>query len=241
MQTTSSNRYTPWLMLFSRSVLFLLFQALITLVLLTVGKANAWDESARWWLFTVIPANLVSVLLLFRLFSSEKKRYLDILRFTKPTWRKDLAWLIGSSVIGLPLMALPMTNLAVMIFGNSMTPVNMMFQKIPTWALILGILFPLTIAFAELPTYFGYVMPRLAVLFKNGWVAWLVASFFLAFQHCFLPLIVDGRFMLWRLGMYLPFALFIGLLLKLRPTLLPYAVIIHTLIDFSTLATYLMI
>ena len=106
---------------------------------------------------------------------------------------------------------------------------------------MVGLLFPLTIAFAELPTYFGYVMPRLAPQLKSGWLAWAVASFFLAFQHCFLPFILDGRFLLWRLGMYLPFAFFAGLLLKLRPSLLPYFVVMHALIDISTLSVYLMV
>jgi len=84
-------------------------------------------------------------------------------------------------------------------------------------------------------------MPRLAAQLKNGWLAWAVCAFFLAFQHCFLPFIPDSRFMLWRLGMYLPFALYAGLLLKLRPTLLPYFVITHALIDISTLSVYLMV
>ena len=74
-----------------------------------------------------------------------------------------------------------------------------------------------------------------------GWLAWLIASFFLAAQHIFLPLILDGGFILWRLGMYLPFALFAGLMIKLRPTLLPYYMIVHALIDVSAVAVYLMI
>jgi len=51
----------------------------------------------------------------------------------------------------------------------------------------------------------------------------------------------DSDFMLWRIGMYLPFAFFAGLVLKLRPQLLPYFVIVHALMDVSTLAVYWMI
>lgn len=134
-----------------------------------------------------------------------------------------------------------MNTLAAAIFGDAMAPINMMFLPLPAWALFLGLLFPLTIAFAELPTYFGYVMPRLAAQLKNGWIAWLLASFFLGLQHSFLPLILDGRFIIWRAGMYLPFALFAGLVLKLRPTLLPYFVVIHALVDISALSVYLMV
>jgi len=53
-------------------------------------------------------------------------------------------------------------------------------------------------------------------------------------QHCFLPLILDGRFMLWRLARYLPFALFVGFLIKRRPGLLPYFAVVHALMDIST-------
>ena len=39
--------------------------------------------------------------------------------------------------------------------------------------------------------------------------------------------------------MYLPFALYAGLMVKLRPTLLPYFAIVHALMDFSVLSVYL--
>jgi hypothetical protein len=57
----------------------------------------------------------------------------------------------------------------------------------------------------------------------------------------FLPLIFGGGFILWRLLMYLHFALFAGLLLKLRPTLLPYTMIVHALADVSAVLVYLTI
>jgi hypothetical protein len=106
---------------------------------------------------------------------------------------------------------------------------------------VASFLFPLTIAFAELPTYFGYCVPRLEAQLRNGWVAWFVASFFLAAQHMFLPLILDGGFLLWRLGMFIPFAFFTGLIIKIRPKLLPYFMVIHALLDVTTVLVYLMI
>lgn len=231
----------PWLMLFSRSALFLLFQVLIALVLLLAGTSPAWMEAARYWPFMAILANIVSIYLLVHLYKAEGKRYWDVLRFSRATWRKDLLWFIGASIIGMPVAGAPMNILGQAIFGDRMTPVYMLFQSLPAWALIGSLLFPLTIAFAELPTYFAYSMPRIAAQLKNGWLAWLIASFFLGAQHMFLPLIPDGRFMLWRLLMYMPFALFAGFFLKLRPTLLPYFMIVHALVDFSAVAVYLMI
>ncbi|HUF00389.1 MAG TPA: hypothetical protein VMN99_14120 [Anaerolineales bacterium] len=231
----------PWLMLISRSALFLFFQILIALILTAARTPSAWVESARWWTFLPIFANIVSIYLLVRLFRAEGKHYLDIIKFSRTTLKTDLLWFFGASIIGMPIVSAPMNILGAAIFGDQMVPINMMFIPLPAWALVVSLLFPLTIGFAELPTYFGYAMPRLEAQIKNGWVAWLIASFFLGAQHMFLPLILDGRFMLWRLLMYLPFALFAGLMLKLRPTLLPYYMIVHALVDVSAVAVYLMI
>jgi hypothetical protein len=231
----------PWLMLFSRSALFFLFQLSIALIFMAAGTQSAWNEAARWWTFMAFLTNFASIYLLIRVFKSEDKRYGDAIRFSRATVKTDLVWFFLSSLVGLPIAAAPMNLVGEAIFGDRMIPTYMMFQPLPAWALVLSFLFPLTIAFAELPTYFGYAMPRIAAQLRNGWLAWLLASFFLAAQHMFLPLILDGRFMLWRLLMYLPFALYAGLMIQLRPALLPYYMIVHALIDISAVMVYLMI
>ena len=204
MESPASKSLLPWFLLVSRSVLFVFFQGVIALLLAAGDSQSPWNASARWWVFDVILTNLISIYLLFRLFQIEGQRYLDLLRFSRQTVKKDLLWFFGSGIVGLPIVAAPMYSLGTALFGDRMIPVEMMFRPLPAWALVIGLLFPLTIGFAELPTYFGYVMPRLATQLKNGWLAWGLASLFLAGQHAFMPLILDGRFMLWRFGMYLP-------------------------------------
>jgi hypothetical protein len=244
MQTKPS---APWLMLFSRSALFLLFQVLIALVLMVTGTKSAWDESARWWTFVVTLANLGSLFLLMRLYKAEGQNFFDTLRFSRESWKTDLLWLLGFSLIGLPLAAAPREPLGAAIFGDAMIPTKMMFLPLPTWAFVLSFLFPLTIWFSELPTYFGYCMPRLFGKGESetrpyiGWLAWIIASIFLAAQHMFLPFILNGGFMLWRFAMFLPFALVTGLALKFRPRLMPYFVIGHALMDITTVLVYVMI
>lgn len=237
MPTKSAH---PWLMLISRSVLFILFQALIALMLYATGTTSAWDESTKYWTFLPTLANIVTLILLINLFNAEGKQFWDILRFSRITWKKDLLWFIGLSIIAMPILDAPREPLAKAIFGDAMIATNMLFRPIPTWAFVLSFLFPLTIWFAELPLYFGYCMPRLSKQI-NGWLAWLIAAFFLAAQHMFLPTILDGGYFLWRFGMFLPFALFTGLALKFRPTLLPYFVIVHALLDVTTVLVYLML
>ncbi len=161
----------PWLMLISRSVLFIFFQALIALILAVAGTASAWDESARWWTFVATLTNIVSIYLLVHMFKTEGKRYFEVIHFSRANLKTDLLWFFGTGIVGMPIAAAPMNALAALIFGDAMTPIYMMFRPLPTWALTLSLLFPLTIAFAELPTYFGYVMPRLEALLRNGWLA----------------------------------------------------------------------
>jgi membrane protease YdiL (CAAX protease family) len=249
MQTTASAPLsgtkliaatTPWLMLLSRSLLFILAQVLIALIVSAAGAPNPWDESTRYWGLIAAAANIASLYLLVRVYKAEGKRFWDSLRFSRETWKADLLWFILASIIAMPIVGAPREPLANAIFGDAMIATNMLFRPIPTWAFVLSFLFPLTIAFAELPTYFAYVMPRLSQQI-NGWLAWIIASFFLAAQHMFLPFIFDGGYLLWRFGMFLPFALFAGLVIKLRPALLPYFVIVHALLDVTTVLVYLMI
>lgn len=239
MNSPSHRLPVPWLVLCLRLVLFAVVQALIAIVLLLAGASDAWNESARWWVFSAIVANVATILLLIQLFRAEGKRYLDILHFDRKAFWTDLAVAVVVFLLAAPIATIPSNALAGMLFGSADTPVAMMFRPLPGWAILIGLLFPATIAFAELPMYFGYAMPRLEQRLGNGWLAWALASSFLSFQHMALPLILDWRFMVWRGLMFLPFALYIGGVLKIRPRLLPYLAVSHFLIDLLALSTYL--
>ncbi len=49
-----------------------------------------------------------------------------------------------------------------------------------------------------------------------------------------MSLIFDGRFILWRFWMFLPFALMGAVVLRPRPQLLPYLVVVYGLMDQAT-------
>lgn len=53
-------------------------------------------------------------------------------------------------------------------------------------------------------------------------------------QHITLPLLFDVRFIVWRLLMFLPFALFLGLVIHWHKQLLPYLMVVHALMDLGT-------
>jgi len=222
-----------YLILGSRLFLFALFQVLIYLIFLLGGSSNPWHKAEGWWTFSVIFTNIISILIIISLFGKDRKQYFKVFGFTREGWWKDLIIALVAFVILIPIAYLPNQFLAELLWGTTETSYHLFFRPLPLWAALFSLLFPITIAFAELPTYFGLVMPRLEKQLGNGWLAWAICSFFLALQHIALPLIFDGRFVIWRLGMFLPFAFFVGLCLKLRPRLFPYFMIGHAIIDLT--------
>ena len=141
--------------------------------------------------------------------------------------------LLGFMIVVGPIALLPSFFLGTALFGNYLSAVDMLYHPLPLWAILPALfLFPITIAIVELPNYFAYSMPRLEKQ-VGAVLAVLLASAGLSLQHATLPLIFDWRFIVWRALMFLPFALLIGLVLRWRPHLLPYLVIIHGLLDFA--------
>jgi hypothetical protein len=226
------------LLLFGRLVLFAGFQAVLTLVFWFAGRPAPVEDAAAWWLVQVILTNLTCIWLLSRLMHREGLSLGDLYRVEKHPFWKELFVALGIFLLGLPLGALPNTFVAQWLFGNTLTPALMMFRPIPIWGLVLGLLFPLTIAFAEIPYYFAYIMPRLQSATNLKWPVTIACGLVLAAQHITLPLIFDGRFILWRLLMYLPFAIFVGIVMQLRPRLLPYIMVFHALMDLTALSVY---
>jgi hypothetical protein len=217
-------------MLVSRTLLFAGWQVIIAAFIAILGGASPWEKAAAWWPATATLTNAVCIALLVVLFRREGKRFWDIFRFESTTWKHDLPLVVGFVVLSSALVLLPNLGLAVWLFGDAQVTAELLFRPLPVWSVwLFMIAFPLSMALAELPTYFAYAMPRLG---RGLWPA-LVAGFFLGIQHFTLPLLFDWRFMIWRAAMFLPFALLIALVLRWRPRLLPYMVVAHGLLDLQ--------
>jgi hypothetical protein len=82
----------------------------------------------------------------------------------------------------------------------------------------------------------AYVMPRLEAQTGRRWLAVVLPAFFLGAQHVAAPLILNGRFVAWRVLMFMPFAFLVALAMRWRPRLLPYLAVVHVLMDLSAAA-----
>lgn len=216
--------FWPIAMLLSRTILFFAFGFAIQLILAVFNVDSPNVEVTRWWTYQVIGSNILCFLLLRWLAAKEGMRFRDLIGMEKRSSKKDVllvvALLIPSGIIGYFSVYLA----GVWLYGD--TPPAFMFQTLPLWAAVLSVIvFPLTNALVETPTYLGYSFPRIAVISENRWLALILASSFLALQHIGIPLYLDLRYMLWRFLSFLPFAFFAGwIYLKIR-RLLPLMVL----------------
>lgn len=232
----------PWLILVVRSLLFLAFQALIALVFLLIGSLDAWNDSAAWWMIAVALTDLVCLALLIHLFQQEGMRFWDVFRLERQFVKQDLLFLLGFLVIVWPVGFLPNILSAQWLFGDPQTALDMLVRPLPAWAAILGfVFFPLLQGLVEIPTYMLYASPRLEKQGVRPWLAISLASFFLSAQHMFAPFLPDMRFIIYRLVMFLPFAILIALVMHWRPRLMPYMAVVHMLMDMSIAVMSLMI
>jgi len=223
-----------WGMLFVRSVLAIGLQILVAAVVWLAGSADPWRASADWWLGWFAIANVATLGLLRWLLHREGRRLRDLYRIKRHDLRADLRWVALALVVAAPIGFLPNLLLGQALWGSAQVGQDLSFRALPLAAAIaLLVIFPIVQAAAELPTYFGYVMPRLRA--RYGWRrgALVVVAATLSTQHIFLPLLVDWRFLVWRGLMFVPFALWVGFVIYRRPTTLPYLAVGHGLLDAS--------
>ncbi len=216
-------------LLFSRLTLFACFQAMMALAL------HSWDASVKYWILTATLTNLISIALLILLTRKEGVSYLSLFRINKKEWKTDLKYFIGLAVISVPVVLGPGMLLNEVLYPASDHYAQLLFQPMSmSLVYVLLVAFPVTIGLAELPTYFGYIMPRLQQKMNSRFLGFALPVIFLSVQHCTLPLVFEWEFVAYRALAFLPFSILLGVALNKRPSLLIYFSVFHALLDAMT-------
>lgn len=237
-----SNEFTitPWLMLTSRLVLFILLQACIALGFYLAKNSSPWEQSLKYWPLGIISVNILCFIFLFFNYRSNGVSYFKFFKFQKESLKKDILLAVGILVLCTILSLAPSIGLATLFFGNPQAGLEMMNHGIPLWVKIVSlVLFPLTQMFTEIPMYMVYIAPELEKQGVKSWIAFGFGALFLSFQHMAMPLILDGLIITYRLLMFIPLAIFIGFVIYLKPRLLSFMIIIHGLMDISLIIAML--
>jgi hypothetical protein len=217
-------------MLASRTLFFGLVQAAIAGIFLLRGEPGAWQASVMWWPVSAIAANLLSLALLVGLLRREGKGLRDLYTYDHSRLKRDLLMGFGIILLAIPTAYAGLAGSTWLVFGGTLPD---FFYPLPMWAAwLVLVLFAPTVALAELPTYFGYSMPRIEALTGRTWFAVALAVFWLASQHITLPLVFDGQYLLWRFLAFLPLAIVVGLIHVRTRRMVPL-MITHLVIDLS--------
>lgn len=219
------------LALISRTIFFALSAMFIMGILFLSGHDNPVEGYTKWWMLQAALANLLSFYFLKSLLKKEGLTYRTFifanLKSSKNTLLSALLFLIVGFIFGY----IGTVGGSLLIFGGA--PPETMFQGLPLWAAITSlVMFPLSVALTELPTYLGYAFTRLESKLRNKWAGIFIVSFWLAFQHTVLPLVFEWDFFLWRFISFLPLAIVLGYIYSRTRRLLPL-MIAHFVMDLQ--------
>lgn len=232
MVDRSPSTAVLWALLPARLVLFALGQAVITTAL-----AKPWDEAVPWWPVGIVVVNLLTIAFLIWLLGREEASYRAMITPGFARLQGEALSVLGLLALFVAIAMVPYFILTGLFFETEQQAVEMMYGKLPLpVSLALLLLFPVTIALAELPLYFGYLRPRIEKVSGSAMVAVGATAFFAAIQHMTMPLVFDWTFALWRGSMFVPFALFLAITLRTRPHLLGVFMIAHAFLDLSVVA-----
>lgn len=202
------------------------------LVQLAVALFVGTSESAHYWLLSAAVTNLATIAWLARATAVEGRGLRAVWLADQRQWKKDLGVLGLTLLVGGPVAFFPMQWLSLALWGDAQMGSRLMFTAAPLWVFLgAGAVFALSHPFAELPAYCGYAMPRLREALGSRWAAVALVAAALSLQHIALPLLFDVRFIVWRALMYLPFAVLSAVAIDRRPSLLPYFMGVHFLMD----------
>lgn len=221
-----------WGLLASRTLLFLAAQATIVAGLAAAGTREPLWSSAAWWPVGATMANLAGLALLGWRLRAERVRWRDLLLPGPGSWRRDgLTALALLPLVGLA-GALPSFWVGTALWGDPAVGQDLLVGPLPSWAALVALLlFPVTTAAVELPTYAGYVLPRLRAAGMPAIASVVATGLVLGVQHGALPFLPASQFFLWRTTMFVPFALVLIAAVAWRPRLLPWFVAVHLLLD----------
>ena len=106
----------------------------------------------------------------------------------------------------------------------------MMIAPIPAWLAIINVIvLPISTAFAEEGLYLGCGVNQI----KNKCIAIILPAFFFALQHSFIPLLFDGKYIIYRFISFFPLTLILCGHYHKKRNPLPIMVG-HAIIDVAT-------
>ena len=162
------------------------------------------SEVGGLWSIVALILNVLTILLLVFLAKRNGLSYWQLINYQKgkTTWKQIVGVTFLILVVGMSGSYLA----GFLCYRNCMYVPPVLLTPIPkVLAIINLVLLPLTTVLAEDGLYLGCGVNQI----QNKHVAILVPAFFYALQHCFIPIMPDGKYLVYRFIAILPFTLFV--------------------------------
>lgn len=185
-------------------------------------------EIGCWWSVIAVILNCLTIGLLVFLAKRDGQTFWQLINYQKgkTTWLQIVGVTLLVLVVGMAGMYLA----GFLCYSNFLYAPPVMIAPIPkVLAAINMVLLPISTTFAEDGLYLGCGVNQI----KNKYVAIILPAFFYALQHCFIPTLLDGKYIVYRFLSFLPLTFILCWYYYRKRNPLPIMVG-HALIDLAT-------
>lgn len=173
-------------------------------ILLSLMSGEQLENLSHWWSVIASVINTLVIGILLFLCKKQKITYGKLVQYEKGKckWYVALLIVISMLIVGMGGMYLA----GYICYGAFPYLAPMLVAPIPFILAIVNLfLLPITTTLAEDGLYLGLGVSHI----KNKWIAIFVPAFFYAIQHSFIPMLLDGRYIMYRFLSFLPLTLWI--------------------------------
>ena len=173
-------------------------------MLLSLLSGEKLENLFHWWSVIASIINVLVIGILLFLCKKQKITYGKLIQYEKGTCKWYVAFLIVVSMLMVGMGGMYLAGF--ICYGVFPYLAPMLIAPIPLILAIVNLfLLPITTTLAEDGLYLGLGVNYI----KNKWIAIFVPAFFYAIQHSFIPMLLDGRYIMYRFLSFLPLTLWI--------------------------------
>ena len=219
----------PLILVFTRFVLAVVLQLSVTGIYFLQNDPTPLQSAGHWFTIYGSLIDLGCLFLIATLIRKEGKTLLDLVHMDKKHIVKGVLIGLVYTLLFMPISVIGLSLSHLLVYGTPNPP--QLMGGVPLWGAIYSVtVFPVLWGFSEQITYQGYSLPRLENYFGNKWLAIALVSFGWMFQHTALPLMLDWKYVIYRMVSFFPLTIVMPLIFLRTKRLLPF-IIAHWAMD----------
>lgn len=211
-------------------------RSIVFALVFVVGSAvtaQRLEDISNWWSIVAVIVNIIVIAVLVLFARGNKSSYGELINYQKG--KTKVRQVVGISVLVLVVGMAGMYLAGFICYGVIPYAAPMMIAPIPiSLAIVSFVLLPITTVFAEDGLYLGCGVNQI----RNKALAIIVPALFFALQHCFIPVLFDMQYIVYRFLSFLPLTLILCWYYYEKRNPVPIMVG-HGIIDLATVAQIL--